>query len=272
VLRRSDIDAVLIATPNYTHKTIAVEAARAGKHIFLEKPIALSVEDGMEIVREAEKQGVKLFVGHCLRFWPEYVRAREAVMSGAIGEPRIARAYRMSPFPRWTEWHRHRELSGGVVIDMSIHDLDYLRWVFGDAEKVYAAGGRYTPYSYDNIDHAMAMIRFRSGVIAYVEATWTMPESFRFYTYLEIAGTKGLLTVDNHTTSTLHAYLGKESWSYGPINRDAYYREMEAFLDWVEHGRKPPIEPEEAVKSLELALAIVKSIETGKVVELPSPG
>ncbi|MEM4053321.1 MAG: Gfo/Idh/MocA family oxidoreductase, partial [Ignisphaera sp.] len=78
---RGDLDALLIATPNYTHKTIAVESVRAGKHVFLEKPIALSIGDGLEIVREAEKAGVNLMVGHCLRFWPEYVRVRESILS-----------------------------------------------------------------------------------------------------------------------------------------------------------------------------------------------
>lgn len=268
VIGRSDVDAVLIATPNYTHKPIAVEAAKSGKHIFLEKPIALSVEDGEAIVKEAESHGVKLLVGHCLRFWPEYVRIKKAVENGVIGEPRVARAYRLSSFPRWSQWHRYKEFSGGVVIDLGIHDLDYLRWVLGEPVEVYAVGGIRTRYSVDAIDYAMAIIKFRDGAIAYVESSWAMPENFRFYTYLEIAGTKGLLTVDNNTTATVTTYIDDSFWSFAPVDDNAYYLEMKAFLDWVQHDVKPPLEPRDAVESLRLALAIVKSIERGEVVKI----
>ncbi len=268
IVERKDIDAVLIATPNYTHREIAVEAARRGKHIFLEKPIALRVKEGEEIVMEAEKNRVKLFVGHCLRFWPEYVKVREAIISGYIGEPRVARAYRLAPFPSWTQWHKYADLSGGVVIDLSIHDIDYLRWVLGPIESVYAVGGIFTKYSYDSIDHYMAIMKFENGAIAYVEGSWAMPRSFPFTTYLEIAGTRGLLTVDNRSTLTVGIYRDNSSEFYAPYYNNAYFEEMKAFLDWLQFDKKPPIDPWEAVEALRIAWMIMISIKEGRVVKV----
>jgi len=264
VVHDSSIDVVLVATPTYTHRAIAEEAIKAGKHVMLEKPIALTVKDGEELVKAYEAGGVKLMVAHCLRFWPEYVRARELMMAGRVGEPRVARAYRLSSHPG--RWFRFQELSGGVAVDMSIHDLDYLRWTLGEVKRVYAVGGTYSSDSATSIDHFMATLEFENGAVAYVEGSWAMPRNFPFTTYLEIAGTKGLLTVDNQSTSTIEAYIDNSYYRYGPIYRNAYYLEWVAFLDWLNKGVKPPIEPSDAVEALRLALAINKSITEGRVV------
>ncbi|MEM0153607.1 MAG: Gfo/Idh/MocA family oxidoreductase [Ignisphaera sp.] len=265
---RGDLDALLIATPNYTHKTIAVESVRAGKHVFLEKPVALSIGDGLEIVREAEKAGVNLMVGHCLRFWPEYVRVRESILSNAIGEPRVARAYRLSSFPRWAPWHRYRELSGGVVVDLMIHDLDFLRWILGEVEEVFGYMVRFTEASIDNTDHAVAILRFRDGAIAYVEASWAFPSNFPFTTYLEIAGTKGLLTVDNRSTATVEVFMESVQNVLAPVDKGAYFSELKAFIDWIQYGVKPPIEPMDAVEALRIAVAVHRSSEMGAPIKV----
>lgn len=267
-ISRGDLDALLIATPNYTHKTIAIEAIRAGKHVFLEKPIALSIGDGLEIVREAEKAGVNLMVGHCLRFWSEYVRVREAILSNAIGEPRVARTYRLSSFPRWAPWHRYRELSGGVVIDLMIHDLDFLRWTLGEVEEVFGYTVRLTEASIDNVDHAVAIAKFRDGAIAYVEASWAFPSNFPFTTYLEIAGTKGLLTVDNRSTATVEVFRESVQDVLAPVDKSAYFSELKAFMDWIQYGVKPPIEPMDAVEALRIAVAVHRSSEMGAPIKV----
>ena len=268
IISRGDIDAVLIATPNYTHKDIAVEAARAGKHIFLEKPIALSVRDGLEIVREAERAGVKLMIGHCLRFWPEYVKVREAVISNAIGEPRIVRAYRLSSFPTWAGWHRFKDLSGGVVIDLMIHDLDFLRWCLGEVDEVFGYTAKFSETSIDNMDHAMSILRFKGGAIAYVEASWSFSRSFPFTTYLEVAGTKGLLTIDNRSTWTVSVFRDNTQESLAPMDRSAYFSELKSFIEWIQSGVKPPIEPMDAVEAIRIALAVYKSSEKGMPVKV----
>lgn len=264
VINDSSIDVVLIATPTYTHKIIAEEAIKAGKDVMLEKPITLTVKDGEDLVKAYEAGGVKLMVAHCLRFWPEYVRARELIMSGRIGEPRVIRAYRLSSHPG--RWFRFQELSGGVAVDMSIHDLDYLRWTFGSVKRVYAIGGTYSSESATSIDHFMATLEFDNGAVAYVEGSWAMPRNYPFTTYLEVVGTNGLMTVDNQSTATVEAYIDNSYYRYSPMMKDAYYLEWIAFLNWVNKGAKPPIEPSEAVEALRLALSINKSIMEGRVV------
>lgn len=269
VVRDEEVDAVVIATPNYTHREIAVEAARRGKHVFLEKPIATRLEDAREIVGEAERSGVKLFIGHCLRYWPEYVRVREAVSRGEIGSPSVARVYRLSSFPRWGGgWHGYMEYSGGVVVDLAIHDIDFLVWTLGPVSRVYGVGGRFTRDSVDAIDHAMYIIEFENGAIAYGEASWAMPETMPFTTYLEIAGSGGALAVDNRSTASVYEYTDRGSRSYSPVYRDAYYYEMRAFLRWVLYNEPVSISPEEAVESLRVALAINKSIIDREIVDL----
>ncbi len=206
--KRYNLRYLSVSAPGYTHKEIAVESARNGKHIFLEKPMALSLRNVRESINAAEKSRVKLFVGHCLRYWPGYVRVREAVCRGDIGEPRTARTYRLGIFPR-SLWYGYMEYSGGVVVDMAIHDIDFLRWVLGPVKRVYGVGGRYTKSAVDAIDHAMYFLEFESGAIAYGEASWAMPSTFRFTTYLEIDGSKGLLSVDNRSTVSVAEYLEK---------------------------------------------------------------
>jgi len=268
LINDNEIEAIVVATPTYTHKEIAVEAAKRGKHVFLEKPISLNIQDAREIVREAEKNHIKLFVGHCLRYWPEYVRVKELVSRGEIGEPRVARAYRLGSYPTWSLWYRYREFSGGVVIDLAIHDIDFLRWVMGSVKRVYGVGGRFSRYSIDVIDHAMYILEFENGAVAYGEASWAMPQKFGFTTYLEIAGTKGLLTVDNKSTASVHEYYNDSSSSYSPLYHDAYYNELKAFLRWILFNESVAISPEDAVESLRIALAVTKSIEKREAIDL----
>ena len=264
VINDSSIDVVLIATPTYTHKAIAEEAIKAGKDVMLEKPIALTVKDGEDLVKAYEAGSVKLMVAHCLRFWPEYVRARKLIMTGKIGEPRVIRAYRLSSHPG--RWFKFQELSGGVAVDMSIHDLDYLRWTFGSIKRVYAIGGLYSSESVTSIDHFMATLEFDNGAVAYVEGSWAMPRNYPFTTYFEVSGTNGLMTVDNQSTATIEAYVNNSYYRYSPMIKDAYYQEWIEFLNWVNKGVKPSIEPHEAVEALRLALSINRSIMEGRVI------
>jgi len=134
LLYDSSIDIIDICTPTYTHREHVIKAAEAGKHIICEKPIGLTIEDADEIIDVTTKAGIKFMVAHCIRFWPEYHIARDIVLGGDLGKPLVVTAKRLSSSP---EWHSsdHRKLSpefsGGAVIDIGIHDLDYLTWVFG---------------------------------------------------------------------------------------------------------------------------------------------
>ncbi len=273
VLELDEVDIIDVCTPTYNHKTIVIDGAKAGKHIICEKPIALRLRDADAMIEVTKRQGVKFMVAHCLRFWPEYVRARELVLRGEVGEPRVARAYRRSTFPKWAPWHKDMNLGGGVFVDMSIHDVDFLRWTLGEVEEVYARGGVLKHRDSNAYDYVHAILRFKGGAVAYVEGSWIMPETHPFSTYLEIAGTGGLLRVDNHETSALRVFRTEGTpEDYTPIVRDAYYLELRAFVDCVLKDGEPPVPGEEARRSLEVVLAAVKSIREGRPIRLPLRG
>ena len=268
-LEKEKPDFVDICTETFRHKEDALLSINHEVNVFLEKPIALKLKDAKEIIDAAKRKGVLLMVGHVLRFWPEYVRIKEAVEDGKIGEPSIARAYRYVPFPAWSfkEWHKDITKSGGVFVDLSIHDVDFLRWVLGEVDEVFARGGVY------GIDgtahtHVHALLKFKNGAIAYVEGSWIIPQSHKFYTYFEIAGSKGLLTVDYRTTAGLAIY--KDDYlMWTPHVRDGYYLELEAFAKAIKTGGESPLPGEEAMKSLEVTLAAIKSIREKRPIKLP---
>ncbi len=273
VLEMREVDIVDVCTPTYTHAEIVVSAAKSGKHVLCEKPIALRLSDADDMIGAARKAGVKFMVAHCLRFWPEYVESKRLVESGAIGEPRIARAYRLSPFPEWAPWHKDRRLGGGVFVDMSIHDVDFLRWAMGEVEEVFARGGTLKTADSTSHDFTHAILKFKSGAIAYVEGSWIQPPGFPFTTYLEIVGTHGMLAVDNHSPAALKVYRpGEPPAVYTPFEEDAYDKEVKHFYECIVRDLEPAVPGEEAKKTLEVTLAAVKSVDEGRPIKLPLEG
>lgn len=270
-LDREKPDIVDICTPTYTHKQLVLEALNANVNVICEKPLALSLQDCREIVETAEKSGVKFMVAHCLRFFPDYSMVKRLVDGGEVGEPRIARAYRLSAKPGWADWYMDQGRSGGVVVDLAIHDIDFLRWLFADeVSRVYAQALK--PRGVKAQTHAQVMLKFRKGCIAFVEASWSMPDGFPFTTYFEVAGTDGIAILDSRASTplTIHRKGGVEELS--PVGRDGYLLELQHFARCVLEDKPPMVPGEEAVKTLEACFAAVESSLTGRPVELPLKG
>jgi predicted dehydrogenase len=265
------VDIVDVCTPTYTHKDIVLRCLEHGKHVIVEKPISLRLSDAREMIRKAGNSGLKLMVAHVLRFWGEYVLAKRLISEGAVGEPSVARAYRQSAFPSWAweNWHDYLEKGGGVFVDMSIHDVDFLRWSLGEVEEVYAQGGTYVRRNASSHDYTHALLKFRSGAIAYVEGSWIMPEDYPFTTFLEVAGTKGMLHVDNQSTATVSLHRRGRVEKLTPFDKDGYYLELQAFADSVVNDTPPPVSGEEGLRTLEVVLAALKSVLTGEPARLP---
>ena len=274
-LRREEVDIVDICTPTYTHKGFALEAAEAGKHILCEKPIALTLDDADEMIRASEKADVKFMVAHCLRFFAEYAKMRELIKEGAIGEPVISRALRAGPLPTWGTWFSDQSKSGGVAVDLAIHDIDFLRWCYGDeVERVYASIGKLVRRELNMDDHALILLRFRKGGIAHVEASWAVPQQYPFTMMMEVAGTKGIISLDNHSTIPVKVIKDDSAQAYTPDTLpwvqgmpfpiDPYYREIFHFLECVEADKKPLTDGLEAKKALAVALAAKESSEKGQ--------
>ncbi len=193
------IDIVDVCVPTFLHKSYVMKAADAGKHVICEKPLARSLEDAREMLDYCREKDVRLFVGHVLRFFPEYREAKALVDQGAIGDVAVVRTTRGGGFPMaWNNWYADFQNSGGLVLDMIIHDFDFLRWCFGEVERVYAKSlfGR----GHYGMDYALVTLRFASGVIAHVEGTWAH-ESFSMK--FELAGKSGIIDYDSASDQPL---------------------------------------------------------------------
>jgi len=284
ILRDDSIDIVDVCTPTDLHSSQAVAALESGKHVVVEKPMALSLRDADSMIAAAKRSGKKLMVAHVLRFFPEYMKAKEVVDSGAVGELRSARAERAASLPAWSEWFLDRARSGGVPVDMAIHDVDFLRWCFRDeVERVYAKIGNLVHKHVSAYDHAFMLLRFRGGGIASIEVSWAVPSSFPFTMSLDLTGTDGMLNVDNNSTIPVKLFRKEGQSSYSPdtfpwrpsvhpFPIDPFYRELQHFADCVLHDKEPMTHGEESRRSLEVCLAAVKSGETGEPVRLPLGG
>jgi UDP-N-acetylglucosamine 3-dehydrogenase len=277
----ADVDAVIVATPTPFHRPVVKQAAAHGKHVFCEKPIARTVGDAEAMIAACDAAAVRLMVGHVVRFFPEYARAKEVLDAGTLGTIGVARTSRLSFSPQGERaWFNDLEQSGGMVVDLMIHELDTLRWWFGDVERIYAKGLTFTPYQ-PTRDYALATLRFANGVIAHVEASWAHAG---FRTMFEISGEHGTLRHDSEATAAIR--LERSNWadsgpgmgprapvSYrGHSGERPYAAELRHFVDRIGDGKPFLTEGVEGLRALELSLATLESIRTGRPVTLGGRG
>ncbi len=269
IIEDESIDAVFIASPTPSHTKIAIDALRAGKHVFCEKPISSTIEDAELMVAESDVHPhLVLMIGQVLRFWPEYVQIKKIIHDGKIGQPVIARTYRANPMPK-AQFYEKEELSGGVIVDLGLHDIDFLSWALGPISSVYAQGGNLSGRG-DVIDYAQIHFNFESGAIAYLETNWAVPENFPFSTAIEISGTKGMVCADNTDVRASYQLTinGEKRINSAVSELNGYHYEQDAFLRAVQNNSPTPIPARSALYSLRLAIAAKESIKTGKEVIL----
>jgi predicted dehydrogenase len=264
MMRSEEIDAVDICLPTYLHKEFALKAIEQGKHVFCEKPIALNIEDAEEMVAAARKKGVKFSVGHVVRFFPSYKQAAEVVKSGKIGQVKLIRTTRTGAFPswNWNNWYSNYDLSGGPLLDLVIHDFDWIRYNFGEIERVYARSFNGTV---ERKEHCMTTLRLKSGAIAHVEGSWAYPDGATFGTTLELIGTEGQLEFDSrksspivkHIPNGLSTKIALESPL--PSWQEPYTMEIQEFVNSIIEDREPLVTGEEAVSALRISLAAIEA-------------
>ncbi len=272
-----DVDATLIALPTSLHRMATERAAGAGKHIFCEKPIARTVADATAMTNACGRAGVIFMVGHVVRFFPEYARIKEVLDAGTLGRIAMVRTERRSaPVAEMPgkAWFVDLEKNGGVVIDLLIHDIDTLRWYFGDVERVYAHGLSYTEYQ-PTRDVTMASLRFRNGVIAHLDASWAHGG---FYTSIEVAGQKGLLSHNSRKAATVTFESSENTAELGnsaptvtyarPSTANPYMRELNHFVAAIRTGTPVMTDGAESTRTLALAESVLDSMRTGRPITL----
>jgi predicted dehydrogenase len=230
------IELVDICMPTLLHAPLAIAALRAGKHVFCEKPMSLSTADCAAMEEAACGSGRHLMIGHCLRFWPQYVKACELLQSGQYGRAIYADFYRSSPAPIWSDsdWYMKNEESGGVF-DMHIHDIDVALWWFGRPQRVATSGyaPKGLPMIMDTVWH------YEGGPTVRLHASWdrnggTFRHAFRLV--MEKATLVHDLAVDPQALQLLAA--GKvETIPVG--SESAYQTELDYFATEIAAGRTP---------------------------------
>jgi len=270
-----DVDVVDICAPTHRHHEMALQAAAAGKHIICEKPLARTMEQAQEMLAVCETAGVKLLVAHVVRFFPEYALARQKVAAGEIGKTAVMRLKRGSFQPKKTvdNWFVDFEKSGGMMLDLMIHDFDYARWVAGDVTRVYAKNisGRHAAAT---VDHGLAILTHKSGAICHVEGSWAYPPPM-FRTQLEIAGDNGLIQFDSGQMAAIGVHLHQKGGDApdvplpgSPLSEDPYTTQIKSFYEHLAHDAPVRITAVDGYKALQIALAAVQSAQTSQPVTI----
>jgi predicted dehydrogenase len=263
-----DVDMVDICVPTYLHRDITVAALKAGKHVLCEKPMALKVEDCNEMIAAA-KGPAKLMVAQCIRFWPEYVWLKKVVDSGEYGSLRALHLRRHASLPTYAlnNWISSPEKSGGAVLDLHVHDVDYGLYLLGKPKSVFASGYQRTG---GGIDRVHAAWQYPGNVVLQLEGFWDMPPGFPFNMGFTAAFEKASVHWDCGQGVPLKVYvMGEEPKTPEMPADDGYFGEICHFLGCIEKDVKPSVTtPEESRDAVALALAEQKSILTGKIVEI----
>jgi len=262
------IDVVIIATPTDTHAVLAGRAAELGLPVFLEKPATRTLAEAEALVAVAASTGARVAVGHVVRYFPEYAAAREMVVGGGLGVVQTARLRRLNSGPaRSSSWYADPGRSGGVLLDMAIHDIDWVLWAFGPVGRVYGQRS-----GDDEHQVASVTLRHRSGVISYLDSSW---REQAFSTELEVTGTEGMYRTTGSADagfratrrrSTPASYLPPSADQ--PVPDDPYLLELRAALDWFAGGPAPLATLGDAVEALRVVEAAELSIATGTPVDL----
>ncbi len=269
---RPDVDAVVIAAPTFLHCEIALAAAGHGKHVFLEKPMAVTVEECRRIIAAVERAGVKLQIGFMRRFDEGFRHAKEIVDSGELGRiMKIKSTGRGPGLP--SPWMYDLNKSNGIIAEVNSHDLDSLRW-FTSSEPVraYAEAANFKcpdatrqhPDFYDNI---LVTFRFSDGTLGEVDGT--CPCHYGYDARAEILCEKGLVLVGHVAQQTATkvtvdgTVVGRAVKSWRNLFKDAYLAEMEHFVRSIGRHEEPAVSGRDGLRAVEMVLAANRSLRTG---------
>jgi len=273
VLSNSEVEAVLICSPTDTHSQYIIEAAEAGKHIFCEKPIDLSLEKIQIILNAVEKAGVKLMVGFNRRFDPNFSKVKQMVKDGEIGDPHIMQITSYDPMPPPAEYVA---VSGGMFLDMTIHDFDMARFVVdSEVKEVYAKANVLIDPAIGeagDVDTAVTTLFFENGAIGTIANS--RQAVYGYDQRLEVFGSEGMVHVTNNTPDS-HTHYNKNG-SHGslPLNffmdryTESYVVEIEGFVNAILNNSVIPATGKDGLMSVAVGLAAKKSVAENRPVKM----
>jgi scyllo-inositol 2-dehydrogenase (NAD+) len=265
------VEAIVIVSPTHTHRELVVAAAGRKKPTFCEKPPALSLDEVAAMKEAIARSGLFFQMGFMRRFDPGYAAAKKEIDAGRIGTPLVFKATSRDPFRPSLEYANPKS-SGGMLIDMGIHDFDLARWFMGDVRTVSAIGGTIAYpelKTVGDIDNAIASLTFTSGKLGVVDLTRSGIYGYDIST--EILGLEGTIRV-GYLRETPIVVMKKNSVSHDTVPyfmerfRDAYTNQLQNFAHNVLHDRQPPITIDDGLEALRIGVAATRAQETGATV------
>lgn len=277
MLKNKELDAIFISSPSGFHCEQIEKALGAGFHVFSEKPLGLYLEEAKRVAKAVNAHKDQIFmVGFMRRYDDSYAYAKKKIEEGAIGKPVLIRCYGLDPAGSMEGFLKFAKsnYSGGLFLDMAVHDLDLARWYLeSEAEKVWAIGGAYEYPEFNEINDSetgAAMVKFKNGTMGIFVAGRNCAHGYHIET--EIIGTKGTLRVgtvpQKNLTMVFDETGARQECVQGFLERfdQAYLSETEEFVKCVLENRRPGVTVEDGVQSTALAYACKESFETGNLV------
>jgi len=270
LLAHEDIDAVVVCTPTGFHPDLVVAAASAGKHVFCEKPMAMSVAEAERMAQACEDNGVLLQLGFVRHFCNEWLKLRELIQSGAIGRPVVWRSLSGgSGAP--TPWFFDRKIGGGPFIDGAVHNYDFARFTFGDASRV-TANLRHMKSTGDSWDTGTAVVDFESGDQLIMCWSWGLPghgADVRADSAHDVLGPDGAIIFAGNNQFAVRTKGEETLVDYEPdTGADWFRRQMGHFIDCMQTGQQPDVGAREGIEATRIAEAILNTGDQPAVVEL----
>jgi predicted dehydrogenase len=267
-----NVQVVDITTPTKSHLELAVAALKAGKHVVLEKPMTRTAAEGRalaEAAAVAEKRGIFLMPAMCLRFWPEWLAAKEMIADGRHGKVLSARFRRVGTAPGWGSSHfLNGADSGGALLDLHIHDVDFIRYCFGHPLGVFSRG--HTKVS-GEIDHVVSLFDVAGGAVVSAEGSWAMTPGFGFNMAYTVVFERATLDYDlARGGEALKLFVeGQPAQVLKPEGGDGYVGQLRHFVECVSAGKKPTVvSAADGAAAVAVCEAENESIRTGQPVRL----
>jgi len=272
------VDVVDICTPTHLHFEMVMAAAAFGKDVICEKPLARTVKQASAMIAACRNAGVQLLVAHVVRYFPEYALAKASVDAGQIGHPGIIRLSRGSYRPKKPlgNWFLDEEKSGGILLDLMIHDFDYARWIAGEVESVYAQKVS-TRHPDAPIDYGLAILRHSNNTLSHITGAWAYPPH-TFRTHIEISGDEGLIEFDSDNTAPIQSLLLKSGQGdtpdvalpSSPLSESPYTTQIKEFYAALQGNQIARVSAEDGLAAVQISQAAFQSARSGEAVSLAS--
>lgn len=260
MLKSESLDAASITLPTHLHKSVSIQLLEAGIHVLCEKPMGLNIADCDAMIEAANQNNKQLMIAQCIRFWPEYRWAKQQIDCGTWGRVLSADFSRLTYSPVWdaTSWFSDPSKSGGIALDLHIHDLDYIQYLFGIPEQITAHA---TPLPNGVPGHILSLLNYKDALTISATASWALPESFGFQMSFRIIMERAVLLLDSQSDTPLRLIPANGETRIPALDLpDAYRAEIEHFIEQIKSPTIPhEITPQQARESVRLALESLNS-------------